>query len=456
MPRPKKRLGRRPGLRGFSHGTCSVITFSSEAEITSSEDPKSLSTELPEYLNQPLEYSSGPGQVKYHRDQKPRRDALSSLPLYPQAPSFLGQSQLESTLRTREGFFELHRHFMIGKTFAEEYRSSVWTLFTHAPAIVGLGYTAVLELLSYRNVRAGGLDGFDLTLGSRCLQHLQRGASSIVGLKDAAVTLILGQVLLVYNTLASCSSSRTITRSALLCVRSWYPTLLQHPALDSIALAPVLADTVECLIRRELPVLRLPDTERVVVDRLLGVCLPLLQLIYDLCEQSYQAKIGAPKLDGRDPYFEVEQKLNTWIPTLPPDFFTKYQASEGAAILAQARLYRTAALLVIHRLRFPLGLENRLASSYAASILQDLSIFMKWPTDGVTGLGLDFPLLVAVLELPSPGESIFKAFELLRFRREHSDQILSFMKLVRGAYDGGFDGLWFDLVEESLPEMLFP
>jgi hypothetical protein len=131
-------------------------------------------------------------------------------------------------------------------------------------------------------------------------------------------------------------------------------------------------------------------------------------------------------------------------------FFTTYSALEISIMLTQARSYRIATLLVIHRLRFPLGIEDLIAHSYADEILRELSILKAWPPDAATGLGLDFPLLVATLELPGPGSEIYKAFEPFRFRRQHSDEILDFISLVTKARQNGYNGLWFDLVQGRL------
>jgi hypothetical protein len=135
---------------------------------------------------------------------------------------------------------------------------------------------------------------------------------------------------------------------------------------------------------------------------------------------------------------------------LPSCFFTTYSALEVSIMLAQARSYRLATLLVIHRLRFPLGVENVVAQHYANGIVQELSILKAWPPDAATGLGLDFPLLVATLELPELGANIYKAFEPYRFRRQHSDEILDFIKFVTTAKEKGYNGLWFDLVHNRL------
>lgn len=360
-------------------------------------------------------------------------------------------------LGTAEGFFEAHRTFVLGPSFVDDFQSAVQRLFARSSQVLADAYSIALKLMGSRHATSPGLDSQDLALGSHCLQKLMPGSSSIAHPEDAAVIVLLGQALLVYNTLISSPATHVITRGILLSVKNWYPSLICRAYLDPVTLTPVLMDTIECLVRREMPVIRLPVLDRCIIDRFLGLRSSLLPLLYELCERSYQAKTSElvehrspsdPNEDGH--YCEIDRKIRAWTPQLPSDFFTAYSSLESAIMLAQARSYRLAALLVIHRLRFPFGTEDLAAQRYADDILRELSILKAWPPDAATGLGLDFPLLVATLELPGPGWDIYKVYEPLRFRRQHSEEILDFITFVTAAREDGFNGLWFDLVQDRL------
>lgn len=467
IPRPQKRMGRPPRVKTFSHGSCSILKLSHKppGRGAISRCPESSYGDLSSLRNQ-------------HCNFQPRMDSLSicqrehtkakegtpfyqsSLGLFVLKPLGLDHPQFDNILRDSQGFFEIHRYFVLGTSFINDFHNTVRTLFSHSPSIISPAYIAVLQLISHRNLDNTPLDESNLALGSECLKHLTHKSSLVANVKDAATTLLLGQILLVYNTLIHGSSTRVITRGALLHTKKWYPSLMQLPQFESITIAPIVADVTECLVRRELPVLRLPNTDRLVVDRLVGVCSTLLQLLYDLCEQSYAVKMQTPSEDSNHVsvglYSEIEDKIATWKPPIPPDFFTIYHSSETVLILGQARAYQTAALLIIHRLRFPFGVEDDNGYHLAKSILHELSILSKRPSDGATGLGLDFPLLVALLEMPELGQAVFEEFESLRFRKQQSQQMLAFVRFVKQCYENGYSGLWFDLVDQHLPEMLFP
>ncbi|KAH9893807.1 hypothetical protein F4778DRAFT_772545 [Xylariomycetidae sp. FL2044] len=450
--RLRKRMGRRPTAHKLPYGNTSVISlvsFSASASASTSPPPQDLPVAAKRRQNPA-------------RSRRPSRSVPRPALVLLRSPSS-SHWQIGGVLGTAEGFFAVHRSFMLGRSFATAFQAAVRLLFARSPQLLTDVYTIAMKLLRARHAVRPRVDGHDLAIGTRCVQRLMDASSAcIADAEDAAVTVLLGQALLVYNMLAPMPATQVIMRGTLLCVRRWFPSLLGRPELDSVTLTPVLIDTVECLLRRDLPVIRLPFFfDRCIVDRCMGVCLSLFPLLYDLCERSYQAKVSgcerpsAGSLDeavaeGDDFYSDIERRVRDWTPDLPPAFFTMYPAVETSFMLAQARSYQLATLLVIHRLRFPLGIQDGVVRAYAEDILEEVSILKTWPPDAPTGLGLDFPLLVATLELPETGTAIYRAFEPLRFRKQHSRQILDFIQFVTTARESGYNGLWFDLVENKL------
>lgn len=458
-------MGRRPVAKGFPHGNSSVINPGLEA---------------PNHVAQPGSDSLSLGKtfvppVFRARSHRPFTESASFLELSgfawvskPLSAYNLSSSShyghIGSILSAKGSFLESHRRFMMGSSFVEDFQTAVLFVFVQSPHIVADAYHALLELMNNGKLQVASLDCLDLSMGARSLRSLIKLSSSIMQIEDAAVVIMLGQILLAYNAIIPLgSSTRTITRSTLWSVKNWYPTMLHEPRLDSIIIAPVLVDTIDCLIRRELPVVRLPTIERWTVDRLCGVSLPLLPLLYDLCECSFEAKRTASTtqlnevfLNWNDSYRNIEQRIAAWTPILPPTFDRKFTTSEVVVMFAQARSYRLAALLIIHRLRFPLDIENIVAHRYALSILEELSPLKTWSSDGATALGLDFPLLVVMLEIPDGGKKVFESFESLRYRKRQSEDMLKFVRAVTEARQSGFRGLWFDLVEDNFHGDILP
>jgi hypothetical protein len=180
--------------------------------------------------------------------------------------------------------------------------------------------------------------------------------------------------------------------------------------------------------------------------------------LYDLCVCSHRVKIHAPaplpieaQEADEDAYSTVERQISSWKPVFPPGFFTNYTSIETSAFLAQASLYKAAALILIHRLRHPLGVHDETGKRYAEGILHDLSSFIwSFRSQDASGIGTNFLLLLVTLELPEQGTSLIRTLEPLRFGPKQYSQILDFVEYARLQRHCGFDGLWFDLADDGL------
>ena len=425
-------MGRRPAVANFSYGSHSIISFDTTI-CHRDKRPTSIrhSQHLPAVENRP--------------------DARV-LSWYPH------REHVARILANKADFFAANRRFITGSSFAEDFRACALLVFARSPWVLVDAYHALLELMGRRQSQSIKLESLDLTVGLQSLRDFTDLSKSVESVEDAAVVIMLGQILVAYNAIMPLgSSTHTITRSTLWSTSHWYPVLIQERRWDAIVFAPIFLDTIDCLIRRVVPVVRFPVTERCIVDRLCGVCTSLLPLIYDLCQRSFKTRTetSSAELVDRgdsntdDPYQRIEEEIIAWSPTLPPDFYTKFTAREIDVMSAQAHSYQTAVLLVIHRLRHPLGVEDAAGHRYATAIIEQLSPLTTWPSDGATGLALDFPLLVAMVELPVEAGDVFGAFEPLRYRRRQSEDMVDFIEAVNRARQSGFGGLWFELVQEG-------
>ncbi|OAL53104.1 hypothetical protein IQ07DRAFT_351755 [Pyrenochaeta sp. DS3sAY3a] len=447
--RAKKRMGRHPVVNQFGGGKSLVFALTKDIIHTESNCNAGDTTRLDRWP--PI-----PSLAKQTSFQSNLTSFSPPVPASISAPTRVGTSwysQINHILTTRRGFFQTHRRFMIGESFIDGFHSTIRMLFHHSPHALADAYVALLELIHHEKRQSVILRDLDMSLSSRCLYHFVKLLSAIRSVEEAAVAIMLGQVLLAYNAILPLgSSTRIIARGTLWGVRAWYPILLRRPEYDSIVIAPVLVDTIDCLVRREVPVLRLLATERTIVDRFSGICSSLLPLLYDLCECSHRATTGGDydtEHHVDDPYQDVEKRIMGWIPAIPPELSPIYTSREREAMLAIASSYRVASLLIIHRLRNPFGVDDAAASLYAKQILDDVSSLMPWASGGATGLAVDFPLLIAMIELPVHGQNIFTSLEPLRYRKRQAECILEFVNYVTTARQSGYRGLWFDLVQEG-------
>ncbi|VUC21209.1 unnamed protein product [Clonostachys rosea] len=442
--RAKKRMGRPPVAKSASSTILDVGTRPVEASNTHDTNAMTLVTR------------------KTSSSKKKRQNAAAESQGFPLPRSLFAfqQSPLSQNIKhaivSVTGFQEFHRFFMLGETFTSLYQSATLVIYDLAPQVFSNAYYATMCVLF--DQKNPSLRDNEMTLAASCLRHLVKLSYSINSVGDAAVAIMLGQIMLVYNSLIPNPYTRTITKGTLLATKEWYPQLLKEPSFDSITLAPVFVDTVDCLFRREVPVVRIPVRNFCTVDRLMGISSPLFSYIYDLCEVSHDCKVKdiAPSTEY-DPYTDVEERISSWVPEWPPDLFTTFSPLEATKIVAQAQIFRLGTLLIVHRLRYPLGVEDEAAGVLADEIILLLSRLANHQENCATGLGLDFPLLVAMIEKPGPGSEVDEAFVPLRYRQHgESRQLSEFVKYVTDARSAGYSGLWLDLVHDGLHGVFIP
>jgi hypothetical protein len=397
------------------------------------------------------------------------RDAVATrmIPKSPCDVKFLSpeNADIANFIASPDGFFEVHRHFMIGGSFLPSFHRAILLLLDHSPTLILDAYSMAVKMLqrcrSWPN-RTPDVGDAGLDKAAHYVGMLGRlTAAAMDHMHCAAVTSMLGQLILVHNSMMRAPNANIICQGTLLAIKPWLPALVEESDMDAISLTLISLNTILCLLHRGIPVFRMPETERLIVDRYLGLTAPLLPMLYDLCVCSHDSKAIAlhDDLDNdrEDPYTDVERRIYAWEPRVPYNLHAVYEASEAHIMLAQCRLYRLTALLIIHRLRYPLGTEDERAVILADSILDEMRALPSRSVEGTTGFGLDFPLLVAMVERPERAEQIHRTYDPYRFRLTmFSEETRQFARDVRAAYDSGFRGLWLDLVPEWLHGAFLP
>ncbi|KAH7120562.1 hypothetical protein EDB81DRAFT_814408 [Dactylonectria macrodidyma] len=443
--RTKKRKGRRPILRPLGHGTL---------QVWETEPGGEGGTNNVRAVTHTLDFDSRwttvdiSGNILQKRFQHVIRRP------------FTPQTALEAMdiVTNEDKFTTIHSPFAMGRSFMRDLRLAVYSvLHNSAPGFID-GYLAFLALVSHCQASCLPLASPDLHRGKNALQTLQ--STRILRSHDALCVLLLGQALYVFEILtnSTATSAHSIVQSALISAQPWYSALSKVPDFDTITFCPVLLDMVGCLVYRKVPVIRLCGQDRIIVDRYVGLCSPLLPLLYRLCEQSHAAKSNATTPERlEDGYNDIESSIELWAPEVPAHFFTAYDNAEKRMMMIQAKVYRLAALLVIHRLRFPLGTQDDLGQSYASLIIEEIaSYFAQKNTQGAGAFPVTFPLFIAMLEVEGPGEDLLENLRCFPIQHVCMLRMHDFVKHVRMMKERGFNDLWFGLVESNLTCALIP
>ncbi|KAL2849908.1 hypothetical protein BJY01DRAFT_245706 [Aspergillus pseudoustus] len=466
MSRENKRKGRRPVLKSFGHGSLQIWEPGRDREADVSNAKLGASA---------LDRRSGRVDIGLDNTPLPANQGESNknAPLsgYPEKVllqrRLIPQTALDAIgiLADGDKFTTIHIPFAMGRSFMQDLRGAIHSVLYHSGPVVIDGYLAFLSLVAHCQAPRLHWTTPDLRRGATALHNLRN--VEIMLPQDALCVLLLGQALFVFEVLAdsSTTSAHSIVQGALISAKPWYPLLSRVPAFDTVTFCPVLMDIVGCLVHRKVPIIRTCVQDRIVVDRYAGLCSSLLPLLYHLCVQSHAAKSGATTVDWgstdreqpEDCYTDIERSIELWTPDIPPDFFTAYDEVEIQMMMTQANAYRLAALLVIHRLRFPLGVQDPLGQDYANCIFHEISsLFAHSNTQRAGAFPITFPLFISMIEVEGPGEDLLENLRRFPIQSICMLKLLEFVRHVRKIKESGENRLLFDLVEHDLTYAVIP
>lgn len=353
-------------------------------------------------------------------------------------------------------FYQHYDLFMVGPSFASRFRCSIQLTYVCAPLWVQEIYSAMATAL--QRARYGYFLGQDLDViqGASSLQKLR--TARVDSPSDALAIMSLGQTLAAFDFLTHCDGPWMILRYSLSSAQPWYEALSANSAYDPITITPIFWDTLYCLLRQEIPVVRFDSPTDPVVDRLAGLCATLLPIFYDLCIVSNKLKrVRRHARQISSSYITcIEERLLTWTPQLPDDFHETYSDQEILGMETQAHMYRTAGLLIAHRILEPIGSGDDAGRSLANSILQDALQYQEILGSGKSLHNAVFPVLMASLEIPQVPPRIWNSFTVLNLAPICSAKLRELIEYVWiQRRHGSFDYL-LDLVNAGPDFVVLP
>ncbi|KAJ5632091.1 hypothetical protein N7490_008430 [Penicillium lividum] len=463
ISRRSGRIGRRPSAKAFPHGQMQVWSVEtreqrgdselSSRQATSSRAPSRGSDSGSQ--SDAIEELGTPNNNYNIVMQSPERLLACPKKLQTTADAL-------QTVMDVEQFSVIHTPFMMGASFIPEAQRTVYHILSLSGPTLTEGYLAFLGLMTqHQKSLVLRPQQPDMRKAAKGLQRLRD--VNIQNDYDAACTLFLGQTMYLFNVLSApySNTAHSIIRSALLSTKPWFPRLVRLPIMDTIIMSPMLIDTVECLAHREIPIIRFPDAGRVIIDRYAGICATLLPHLYDICECSHLFKKNM--LDDSPTYagfYEqltaIEERIQEWVPPTPPELYDNFAQHEVLAMVTQANVYRLAGLLIIHRHRYPLGVEDDKARVLAESIFCTMEMFSESAAKKATGLPMVFPITMAMLEIEGPGEALLDKLSSFTVQAISASRLKGFVKQIRTARETGYEGVWFELVETQLQVAMPP
>ncbi|KAH8807315.1 hypothetical protein F5884DRAFT_674939 [Xylogone sp. PMI_703] len=353
-------------------------------------------------------------------------------------------------------FYAIYNIFMLGPTFAPTFRAAIQQSYICSPTLLHDVLTAIFTAIKRARYVVDPSDLSDVAKGARSLQTLR--TARIGSAQDALPILVLGQTLAAFDFLTNCIGSSLILRYSLSSVQPWYEELLRNPTFDPVTVTPIFWDTISCLVKCEIPVVRFRPSKPHTVDRLAGLCTTLLPLFYDLCAANNKLKrLRASGVPVDITTIErIQKKLLSWTPKESQDITTTFSKEEILGMKTQALMYQTAGLLVAHRALNPIGKGDDIATLYANKIKSEFlkSLTLAGPSTRVHHVA--FPILMASLEITNVPEDIWENITLLTIAPEVFTKMKDFIGYVWTERSRGFVGYISELVDQGPDFVVIP
>ncbi|WYZ35962.1 hypothetical protein EsH8_X_000609 [Colletotrichum jinshuiense] len=294
--------------------------------------------------------------------------------------------------------------------------------------------------------------------------NLHRGAMAIKQLQSCPLPSLkreellpwagLGLGIVYFSNMALGTSAAPVRRYVLSHIRHLLGTAHISSARTHYILVYLTAvDINECLMQRELPVCGIAPPEEGHVDAYVGLCMPILQHLYDLCHISYSLYYGVDVEEQMQALDTLEQEIDEWQPVIPPDFTNRFTTSEVIHMLAQTRIYKTGAMLYIHRLRYKSGEKDEMVSAMAKSIISDLK--MTFTVSQETQRCVSFPYTLAAMEAKGPAEqeAALEAMKSLTdsTNSKYKSTMTAFLKSVWELREANPGSSWLDHMQNLPP-----
>ncbi|KAJ3576036.1 hypothetical protein NPX13_g3836 [Xylaria arbuscula] len=220
---------------------------------------------------------------------------------------------------------------------------------------------------------------------------------------DAIVCLTLGAALAISVSATVAMGVADICQYCLAATHPFIESAVPGSDMETWHGVLIWLETMDCLFKRRRPTVRPKPQDSKEVHRYLGLCLPLIPYYYDLCVIShslnYLTDAGALAYLHRQ-LDVINTSVAAWTPSPGSDFIDQFGASEVVTLLAQARVYRLAALLVSHRLRYAFGEHDEQADIWSKEIMVELEVAQK--IAGRPNRCVTLPFIIAAIEIRDP------------------------------------------------------
>lgn len=340
--------------------------------------------------------------------------------------------------------------FIVGPSFHESHHVSfVQSLIMPTPALKHAAVACAAALFGDENDEYAKAS---LEIGHRraALAISSLRSFQISNEQDITTLLILGVAMVTFAMHVSDGQASLISHYTLSLIKPLAHTIYtMNSATIDYWMCLVCTETLECLLKSEVPSMRIDPFRRThEVDRYLGLSPSIFAHFYDICEAGKSLKGASMATAAKvvERLASIKIAVDQWHTSPPSEFLDQYTQAEVVSMLSQAKIFRCAALLVIHRLQYPYGEEDREAYVLGRTIIDEFDMVLQITQRSVPCTAL--PYLAAcfeILESGSRNAALGKIKDIVTFSRQSRVRFENTLTSVWEARDQAYNFHWFEL-----------
>ncbi|KAH8690611.1 hypothetical protein BGW36DRAFT_389048 [Talaromyces proteolyticus] len=347
-------------------------------------------------------------------------------------------------------------HYVVCPSFQAEQQHS---LAAQLPAALPLLKDAYLACaITLKQLQSDTITDADVNISIRYISKAMCALRSLPALRseDTVLCHTLGGMLAFSIYSAIGVGVPDICRYCLGTTSSFVGTTISSSQKDPWQNLLVLLETMNCLVHRQRPTLRIQIPASGAIDRHLGLSLPLLPYYHDLCV------ISNSLLDITDVSIlaclqkqidDIQSVVEPWQPSNLDQLVDQFDSAEIVHLLAQAKVYRLGALLVGHRLRYPFGQEDSQAETWSKEVIMELEMAHRVTKRSIRFVTL--PFIIAAVEVRGKdvrSKTLQRVDDCVdRYAPFLQKATKTFLSRVWRERDLNLTSRWFDSVHKPCP-----
>ncbi|BAE61759.1 unnamed protein product [Aspergillus oryzae RIB40] len=134
----------------------------------------------------------------------------------------------------------------------------------------------------------------------------------------------------------------------------------------------VFLDITESLFRARIPIIEYRVRDPYLINHHAGLCGSLLPILYRVCLLGAAIRKGSQHPFSHNCFDILREEIVAWAPSVSAAMAGRFSEEEMLLLLTQANLHRNAALLILHRLRFPFGDHDDDAEFLSQTIIREM------------------------------------------------------------------------------------